>query len=73
MLVLSRKTGDIVKIGDDVQVKILQIKGKKVRLGVVAHPELNISSDFSLEHSEVLPVEKARFSRDGNPKEKTIN
>jgi len=33
MLVLSRKRGESVKIGDDMEVVVVEIRGDKVRLG----------------------------------------
>lgn len=33
MLVLSRKKGEKVKIGDDMEVVVVEIRGDKVRLG----------------------------------------
>lgn len=36
MLILTRRVGEAVKIGDDVTVTVLGIKGGQVRLGVTA-------------------------------------
>jgi carbon storage regulator len=36
MLVLTRRTGETLKIGDDVSITILGIKGNQVRLGLDA-------------------------------------
>jgi carbon storage regulator len=36
MLVLTRKVGDVVMIGDNVRVIVMSIKGKQVRLGIEA-------------------------------------
>ncbi len=38
MLVLTRKVGEGVVIGDDVKIVVMQIKGKQVRLGIKAGP-----------------------------------
>jgi carbon storage regulator len=35
MLILSRKRGESIMIGDEVEVRVLDIGGDKVRLGVV--------------------------------------
>lgn len=37
MLVLTRKVGEGIAIGDDIKVIVMQIKGKQVRLGVRAN------------------------------------
>ena len=36
MLVLTRKVGEALRIGDDVQVTVLGIKGNQVRIGIDA-------------------------------------
>lgn len=36
MLILTRKTQETIKVGDDVEVTILGIKGNQVRIGVKA-------------------------------------
>lgn len=36
MLVLTRKVGEAISIGDDVKIVVMQVKGKQVRLGIKA-------------------------------------
>jgi carbon storage regulator len=36
MLVLTRKQGERIQIGDDVTITVVRTKGKSVRLGIVA-------------------------------------
>ncbi|NRA67065.1 MAG: carbon storage regulator CsrA [Pseudobacteriovorax sp.] len=38
MLVLTRKVGEGIAIGDDVKIIVMQVKGKQVRLGIKASP-----------------------------------
>lgn len=38
MLVLTRKLGEAIAIGDDIKIVVMQIKGKYVRLGIKASP-----------------------------------
>ena len=42
MLILSRRIDEALKIGDDVTVTVLSIKGKQVRLGIDAPDEVSI-------------------------------
>ena len=42
MLVLSRKAGDTIKIADNIEVKILEVKGDIVRIGIEAPKSVDI-------------------------------
>jgi len=45
MLILTRKLGESITIGERVQIKVLSIKGGQVRLGVEAPPEVKINRE----------------------------
>ena len=42
MLVLSRKINEVICIGDNIEVQVLQIKGGTVRLGITAPREISV-------------------------------
>ena len=42
MLVLSRQRDESIMIGDNVQITIVEIRGDKVRLGIVAPTEIPV-------------------------------
>ena len=42
MLVLSRKLGEKIIIGDDITLQVVAISGNKIRLGIVAPPHVEI-------------------------------
>ena len=42
MLILSRKKGESIKIGDDIEIFVSEIKGDKVRLGISAPGDMKI-------------------------------
>lgn len=42
MLVLSRKVGEQVYIGDSVCVTVVAVRGNKIRLGITAPPEIAV-------------------------------
>jgi carbon storage regulator len=42
MLVITRKAGDRVQIGDDITVTLLEISGSSVRLGIDAPAEVAV-------------------------------
>lgn len=36
MLVLSRKKGESIRIGDEIEVKVLSVDGDQIKIGIVA-------------------------------------
>jgi len=42
MLILTRKVGEKITIGDDIEITVVEIKGKQVRLGINAPSELPV-------------------------------
>jgi carbon storage regulator len=42
MLVLTRKLGEVIRVGDAVTVRVLEVKGNQVRLGVDAPADVRI-------------------------------
>lgn len=42
MLVLTRKLGEIIRVGDAVTVRVLEVKGNQVRLGIEAPSDVRI-------------------------------
>jgi len=54
MLILTRKMGESIIIGDNVRVNVLEIKGRQVRLGIEAPHEITIHREeiFRLIHAQ---------------------
>ncbi len=42
MLILTRRVGEGLKIGDEVEVTVLGIKGNQVRIGILAPKEVPV-------------------------------
>ncbi len=42
MLVLSRRAGERIRIGDDVVLTVVRVQGDKVRLGIEAPPDVAV-------------------------------
>ena len=59
MLILTRRVGESLIIGDDVNVTVLGVKGNQVRLGV------NAPKDISVHREGILPADPARKSGAG--------
>ena len=42
MLVLSRKNGETIHIGNDIEVKILGVEGEQIKIGIVAPKSVKV-------------------------------
>lgn len=42
MLVLTRKLGEDIRIGDDVLIRVLEVRGSQVKLGIEAPPAVKV-------------------------------
>jgi len=42
MLILSRRTGETICIGDDIEVTVLEVRGNQVRFGINAPKEVAV-------------------------------
>lgn len=62
MLILTRRVGETVMIGDDVTVTVLGVKGNQVRIGV------NAPRDVAVHREEIFERIK-REERGGNSEE----
>ena len=52
MLVLTRKPGQSIMIGNAVEVQVLSVAGEQVRLGITAPPEVSIFRNEVFERIE---------------------
>jgi carbon storage regulator len=52
MLVLTRKIGETIRIGHDVTVQVLAVRGGQVRLGLTAPPTVRIFREEILRATE---------------------
>ena len=57
MLVLTRSLNEEIRIGDDVVVRVLDVKGDRVRIGVEAPPEVSV-------HRQEVYLEIERANRE---------
>lgn len=56
MLVLTRKIGEAIQIGDEVTIEVLEVHAGRVRLGITAPRTIGVH------RSELLVAEKAEVS-----------
>lgn len=68
MLVLSRKTNETIKIGDDIEIRILEVKGDTVRIGIEAPKDVDILRGELVQsitdtNTEALTLDASLFSQ----------
>jgi carbon storage regulator len=49
MLILTRRVGETVVIGDDIEITVLGVKGNQVRIGVKAPRDVSVHREEILE------------------------
>ena len=64
MLILTRKQGESVAIGDDIQVTVVEIQGKQVKLGVKAPREIAVHRQEIYERIQEENIRAAQISQD---------
>jgi carbon storage regulator len=73
MLVLTRKPGQSIMIGDGIEIQVLSVAGEKVRLGVTAPREVSIFRNEVYERisderkAEGLDDEQEQEEEDAHP------
>ncbi len=68
MLVLSRKTNETIKIGDDIEIRILEVKGDTIRIGIEAPKSVDILrgelvQSISETNNEAIVLDASLFSQ----------
>ena len=59
MLVLSRKSGERIQIGQDITITVTEIRGNRVRIGIDAPPGRRIVRQELLSKPEAAPERPA--------------
>ena len=56
MLILTRKLGESIAIGDDIKVTFLEIKGKQIKIGIDAPSRIAVHREelYNLIHAQNL-------------------
>lgn len=64
MLILTRRIGETLICGDDIQVTVLGVKGQQVRLGVLAPREVRVDREEVRKRIDQQALQKAIRSQD---------
>lgn len=59
MLILTRRAGEALRIGDDIEVTVMAVSGSQVRIGI------NAPRDVAVDREEI--AERKRRDRDNAP------
>ena len=55
MLILTRKVGETVLIGENIRIMVVQVRGTQIRLGIEAPPDLLVLRTEAKPDSEKKP------------------
>ena len=73
MLVLTRKQGEVIQIGDSITITVLRMKGKSVRLGIKAPKDFNvIRGELAFEVAEESMAQESEESATATEKPKRV-
>jgi carbon storage regulator len=62
MLILTRKLGESIQIGDDTRITFLDIKGKQIRIGIEAPKEIMVHREEIYRMIQEQNLQAAHFA-----------
>ena len=68
MLVLTRKSGESIRIGDDIKITVSDIKGKQIRIGIEAPGDITVHREEVYQMILKQNIQAARYDHKGNEK-----
>lgn len=60
MLVLTRRFGESIMIGDDIEVKILKITGNSIKIGIAAPKDVSVLRSELAKKEQEIPFKKRK-------------
>jgi carbon storage regulator CsrA len=67
MLVLSRKPGESIQVGNGITVKVLRVRGERVWIGIEADPDVSILRGELHDVRMMIREEEAKRSPEPEP------
>ncbi len=64
MLILTRKLGETIRIGNDIKITILEAKGRQIRIGIDAPPDITVHREEIYETIREQNMLAAQAGRD---------
>lgn len=64
MLVLSRKPGEAIRIGDDIEVSVVEVRGDTVRIGIDAPRSVPVFRRELIDQVQSANVDAAKVTAD---------
>jgi carbon storage regulator len=58
MLILTRRPGESIQVGDDIEISVLEIRGNQVRIGINAPAEILVLRSELLESKPQAEIEQ---------------
>ncbi len=62
VLIFTRRIGEFIRIGDDIRVQVIEVKGRQVRLGIEAPPHISVHREEVYLRIKGLPPPPAKMS-----------
>ncbi|MFP4379830.1 MAG: carbon storage regulator CsrA [Candidatus Sumerlaeia bacterium] len=62
MLILTRKSGETIRIGDDIVISVMEIRGNQVRLGINAPRSVTVHRQEVYEQIQEQNIQAAKVS-----------
>jgi carbon storage regulator len=67
MLILTRRPGESIQVGEDIEISVLEIRGNQVRLGINAPAEVLVLRSELLESKPQSDLDQASSPQPGSP------
>ena len=67
MLILTRRPGESIQVGEDIEISVLEIRGNQVRLGINAPADVLVLRSELLEPKAQSDLEQVNSTRPSSP------